>query len=301
MNLTNLFIIGAPKCGTTSIHNLLASRDDILAPRLKEPHFFSPELAGICLASSLDEYNSLYDEAAHPYKYRLDSSVWTYLFPQALQKVYQYNPTAKIIFCIRNPFEMLPSLHSQLLYSRDENIPDFNSAWNCSQSRMNTNSLMPPENRFKESLYYHTVCKYSEAITLLQSLFGKNLHVIPFDLFTSDPKRLLSSLADFLGIDLQSTSLPRSNSKKQVLPPLISRLVIRQPSFIKNLAIYKSRALPNLRLNLKSKILGLGLNILPTTQIDPETLVSIRKTYDYEKKNLIKLLPEYQDYFAAWL
>lgn len=301
MNLTNLFIIGAPKCGTTSIHNLLASRDDILAPRVKEPHFFTPELAGICLASSLDEYNSLYDEPPHPYKYRLDSSVWTYLFPEALQKICHYNPKAKIIFCIRNPFEMLPSLHAQLLYSRDENILNFNSAWNCSQSRMNMHSLMPPENRFKESLHYHTVCKYSETITSLRSLFGKNLQVIPFDLFTSDPNKLLSILADFLDIDLQSTLLPRSNSKKPVLPPLLSRLVIRQPSFIKNLVKYKSRVFPNLRLNFKSKLLGLGLNTQPTTQIEPETLLSIRNTYDDEKKNLIKILPEYQDYIAAWL
>ena len=36
----NLFIAGAAKCGTTTLHHLLASHPDVYAGPLKEPHFF---------------------------------------------------------------------------------------------------------------------------------------------------------------------------------------------------------------------------------------------------------------------
>lgn len=36
----NLFLIGAPKCGITSLFNYLAQHPDIYAPTLKEPHYY---------------------------------------------------------------------------------------------------------------------------------------------------------------------------------------------------------------------------------------------------------------------
>ena len=37
----NLFIIGAPKCGTTSIYSFLKQHPEISFPNLKEPKYFS--------------------------------------------------------------------------------------------------------------------------------------------------------------------------------------------------------------------------------------------------------------------
>jgi hypothetical protein len=44
MPLTNLFIVGAPKCGTTTLHDLLNSQENIEMSAVKEPHFFSEDL-----------------------------------------------------------------------------------------------------------------------------------------------------------------------------------------------------------------------------------------------------------------
>ena len=38
-NLPNLIIIGAPKCGTTSLFNYLGQHNDIYLSKIKEPHF----------------------------------------------------------------------------------------------------------------------------------------------------------------------------------------------------------------------------------------------------------------------
>ena len=40
----NFFIIGAPKCGTTSLHNYLKSHSQITMSIPKEPHYFSTDI-----------------------------------------------------------------------------------------------------------------------------------------------------------------------------------------------------------------------------------------------------------------
>ena len=43
IQLPNLFIIGAPKCGTTALASWLSIHPEIFAPATKEPHHFSAE------------------------------------------------------------------------------------------------------------------------------------------------------------------------------------------------------------------------------------------------------------------
>ena len=42
----NFFIVGAPKCGTTSMHEYLQRHPDVYMPFFKEPHFFGSDLEG---------------------------------------------------------------------------------------------------------------------------------------------------------------------------------------------------------------------------------------------------------------
>ena len=40
----NLFIVGAPKCGTTFLYQYLKKHPDVYFPNFKEPHFFGSDL-----------------------------------------------------------------------------------------------------------------------------------------------------------------------------------------------------------------------------------------------------------------
>ena len=40
----NLFIVGAPKSGTSALYRFLKQHPDIFMPKYKEPHFFSKDL-----------------------------------------------------------------------------------------------------------------------------------------------------------------------------------------------------------------------------------------------------------------
>ena len=44
MKKPNLFLIGAAKCGTTSLYHYLKQHPDLFFPEHKEPHYFSKDL-----------------------------------------------------------------------------------------------------------------------------------------------------------------------------------------------------------------------------------------------------------------
>ena len=43
MKRPNLFIVGAPKSGTTSIYNYLKNHPEVFMSPIKEPHFFAKD------------------------------------------------------------------------------------------------------------------------------------------------------------------------------------------------------------------------------------------------------------------
>ena len=58
----NLFIVGAPKCGTTFLYHYLKKHPDIYFPDFKEPHFFGSDLnrRNGAYNLSLNEYKNLF-------------------------------------------------------------------------------------------------------------------------------------------------------------------------------------------------------------------------------------------------
>ena len=62
MTKPNLFIVGAPKCGTTFLYHYLKKHSDIYFPEFKEPHFFGSDLIrrNGAYHLSLDEYCNLF-------------------------------------------------------------------------------------------------------------------------------------------------------------------------------------------------------------------------------------------------
>lgn len=144
---TNLFILGAPKCGTTSLASWLAQHPDIYMPIPKEPHFFySPTRNGANEA----EYLRIFKESWERYIYRCDAST-SYLFGEAYRKILCAVPSARFIVCVRNPIEILPSMYNEQKNAGFELAPSLQAAWTASGDRwagtpemLNTREITDP-------------------------------------------------------------------------------------------------------------------------------------------------------------
>src|SRR5690554_3925848 len=135
MRKPNFFIIGAPKCGTTSLAAWLAEHSQVFFSKNKEPnHFYSPHNPEM----SKRKYENLFLQANEKHLAVGEGSVW-YLYGAKLSipriEHYCKETPPKYIICLRNPSEMALSLHAQKIFSGHENIEDFYCAWKISEDR----------------------------------------------------------------------------------------------------------------------------------------------------------------------
>ena len=121
----NFAIVGAPKCGTTSLFQSLSERKDISFLG-KDSHLLGQDLDLLLRDSSLN-----YQNIITQFKTGVligDVSVWYLYSKSAAQEILELNPKSKIIICLRNPLELIPSLHNQHFKGGDEPEHDLNKA-----------------------------------------------------------------------------------------------------------------------------------------------------------------------------
>ena len=199
--LPNLFIVGAAKSGTTSLHNYLNQHPDVFMCTPKEPHFLiNNEIGkdripvGIC---SENEYLDLFLEGRGE-KYRGESSVMYLMFPEiVIPKInQQFGEECKIIIMLRNPIERAYSGFQHVKrYNVKEDCTDFKSAWNISEERYFSKLDMTPASRYKKlGMYHKQVKSYLDGI--------KNVHIIIYDDYQNDFQNEMIKVFNFLGIDI---------------------------------------------------------------------------------------------------
>ena len=152
MKNPNLFIVGAPKSGTTFLYYYLKQHPDIYFPNFKEPHFFGSDLIrrNGAYNLSLDEYQDLFKTD----KKIIGEASTFYIFSKdAPEEIYNFNPKAKIIIMLRDLVDLVHSLHSQFVFSGDEVIEDFTQALELEDSRLSGNSI-PNQTTVVNKLFY---------------------------------------------------------------------------------------------------------------------------------------------------
>lgn len=108
INKANLFIIGAQKCGTSTLYDNLIKHKNIHGGRVKEKNFFSYEHH---CQRNLDWYHNLFPKKSVIFyksskkHYFLDASPSYLSLKHAADKISKYNPEAKFIVMMRNPVD----------------------------------------------------------------------------------------------------------------------------------------------------------------------------------------------------
>jgi hypothetical protein len=164
MSIPNFFIIGAPKCGTTSLADWLSQHPGIFMCRPKEPHYYSPELVAYPVARSKVWYENLFATAT-PDQLLGEASTGYLRSRNAVARILDDNPDAKLIVCLRNPIEMAPSVHAQLLKGGQALEKNFEESWRKQE-------IIPGGGHVKETIM--TVCRLGEQVKHLLAVANRN-------------------------------------------------------------------------------------------------------------------------------
>jgi Sulfotransferase domain len=196
----NFFIVGAPRCGTTAMYEFLRQHPDVFMPYRKEPVYFGADLHK--RPPYLDESGYLKLFAGSHGERRLgEATVWYLYSKTAPHEIKAFAPDARIIIMLRNPVDMIHSLHQLWLSTANEDITDFEEALAAEDDRRQGRRL-PAHVRRPEGLQYHALGRYTEHVERWLGVFGRDaVKNIIFDDFKADPAGVYREAAEFLGVD----------------------------------------------------------------------------------------------------
>ncbi len=197
MNWPNLFIVGAAKAGTTTLHNFLGRHPAIHMSPVKEPHFFTENLAWqsdqkeAMAVQDEGNYLALFETDNDKVAFRGESSP-SYLWEsESALRIREVSPTSKVIVILRDPVMRAFSHYKMDYHSEREK--------NFSFLRALKDDINRPEKGWGKSRLYMELGYYSEAISRFQDVFGTdNVLVLYYEEFFENPSQRCQRIWDFL-------------------------------------------------------------------------------------------------------
>jgi len=197
----DFFIIGAPRCGTTSLSRYLMRHPQVCFSRPKETHYFAQQRE----MPSADDLKRDYIDRYFGHRTDAESvagegSVSYIHLPQAIEQILHFNPAAKFIAMVRNPRSMLPSYHQKMLFLLQESEANFDKAWALQSSRAQGKNL-PRTCLDPRLLDYTEVASLGAQVQRLFEMAGRERsHIIVFDDFVKDTLASYRAVLEFLEI-----------------------------------------------------------------------------------------------------
>ena len=125
----------------------------------------------------------------------------TYLYaPERMAPVLRLWPDAKFVIAVRDPMEMLPSLHLRLLFNGDEVEPDFERAWSLA-ARRREGKEVPRTCVDPRWLDYDEIVRIGKYVDRFIAAIGRErCFVSVFDDLASDPEAVYREMLEFLDL-----------------------------------------------------------------------------------------------------
>ena len=233
------FIVGAPRCGTTTMARWLQAHPQILFPFVKEPHFFAQyDLRGLGEADlrrrvEHDFLDHFYPPPQPGERVGADCSV-SYLYtPEQLEPVLKLWPDSRFIVAVRDPLTLLPSLHKRLIFTGDETIRSFEDAWAAAPDRA-AGRRIPWSTIDPRLLRYDEAARYATYVERLFAAVGKErCLVMVFDDLLADPASQHRRLLEFAGLDpVLAPEMKAEREGKGVRSLFLQQLLNRPPRFL---------------------------------------------------------------------
>ena len=132
LGFPDFFMVGAPKCGTTTIFDWLNQHPDTYLP-VKEPNFLSSDILDVSkqpgAISSFEQYAHKLCPQEVTGKLTGDATP-KYLYSQTAFDILANRPEPiKILITLRNPVDLTIAMHAQNVRQGRDRQPDFQKAW----------------------------------------------------------------------------------------------------------------------------------------------------------------------------
>ncbi len=211
--LVSILVCGVQKCGTTSLHAHFREHPALSPPSRQEIHFFDEEARNWAAPdyTALDSFFAADDGD----RLRFDITPIYIFWPPSIERIRAYNPSAKLIFLFRDPFERAWSQWCMEYARGDETLP-FAEAIREGRSRMEG---LPPLARERRVYTYIERGLYAEQVRRVLANFPREqLLFLRSRDFLGDQVEVLNRISSFLGV----ASFPGTGPKRERPRPRVS-------------------------------------------------------------------------------
>jgi sulfotransferase family protein len=201
----NLFVVGAPRCATTWLHESLAAHPDVFMSSNKEPHYFAEsELE----ARRMAFFKVVRDESAYSSLFaggvgrtvRGESSTSYLASAVAAERIARFNSQARIVATLRDPVERA---YSHYLTDVREGL-ESRTFLEAVRDELEGPAAWPAV--YVESGRYHgQVVRYLDR-------FAQRVLILVFEDLAAAPEQAILRVLDFLGVDPAVSPDPRAAS-----------------------------------------------------------------------------------------
>jgi hypothetical protein len=195
----NFFIIGAPKCGTTSLADLLSQHPDVYFSPEKEPRFFSHDAT---YARGFDAYEELFDGAGEESRIGEGSTTyseaWLDRYAKSARRIHDYAPSARLIYCVRHPLRRIQSNWLDIIWALDNDLmqgTELHRSGELSISGDFNEDVLANDGLVHTSNYWRVVEEYRRYFS------DEQIHVVFLDDLKADPDQVLEACCSFLDVD----------------------------------------------------------------------------------------------------
>ena len=283
MKKPNFFIVGAPKCGTTSLATWLSGHSNIYFSPVKEPNYFNTDMH-IPSRMSSNEYYKLFANAQKQHTVIGEASTRYLCSKVAILNILKNQPEAKFIAIVRNPLELAPSLHQHLVFNGNEPLADFSQAWDAGLDRESGRGI-PRFCRDRDSIIYANMCLLGNQVSRMFEFVREDYRkIILFDDLVSEPQKTFLNVLNFLDVDSDfSPDYSIYNAARIRKSKLLAQILLASSRFRNIFGIQRG-------FGIITKLNKMNTLEKKQTNISPETIRLMSSYFKNDIKKLGKLL-----------
>lgn len=228
----DFFLVGAQRCGTTTLSWCLKRHPQVCFSKPKEPHYFARVARSVVDSGQWrDEYERFFLHYAEGHRSVGEGSPTYLCVPEALETILRINPRAKFIAMVRNPVEMVRSLHLRLLFIMEEDAADLATAWRL-QERRARGERIPRRCSDPRLLRYRELGALGTQVERLYRLAGRDQSlVLLFDDLIREPRKVYEQVLGFIGVDDDGrTEFPRRRPSQSYRSRALQRILYKPPA-----------------------------------------------------------------------
>jgi len=273
----NFFIVGAPKAGTTSLHEYLNKVPEIFMSKIKEPYYFAPIMMPDNFTykpiRDTKKYLTLFEKAK--LEKIIGESSTLYLYdPEAPKLIHEKNPNARILISLRDPIDRL---FSHYLLVRNEGFAKKSFYEQITDELDHKIDICKPHMRLEAGTHSICVKRY------LDTFGEKQVKIIIFEEWIKNPKKAVEGILKFLDIDAVLDHFRADDHN----PHIINRWEF-VPRFLRNPLVTRIREI--VPTTLKQQIRKSLVKKMKKPTMDEKEREFLKKFYKDDVKKLEEIL-----------